>query len=83
MFLPDVRLERRELCSCSVGCEAWEQGAPFLKDMRVESGGSCVFVESEAVGQEAVSVGIDARKQDSLFLQDVRVERRKLCSCGK
>ncbi len=26
----------------------------ILQDMRVESGGSCVLVESEAIGQEAV-----------------------------
>jgi hypothetical protein len=31
-----------------------EAGIPFLQDVRVESRGSCVLVESGAIGQEAV-----------------------------
>jgi hypothetical protein len=69
VFLWKVRLSVRELCS--VGCEARKQEALQLPYVRVESGGSCVLVESEAVGQEAV------------FLWKVRLWVRKLCSCGK
>ncbi len=41
MFLWKVRLGSRTLCL-------------FLQDVRVESGGSCVLVESEAISQGAV-----------------------------
>ncbi len=51
VFLWKVRLPVRELCS--VGCEARKQDSLFLQDVRVESGGSCVLVESEAISQEA------------------------------
>ncbi len=47
MFLWKVRLSVRKLCS--VGCEARKQESLFLQDVRVESTGSCVLVESEAV----------------------------------
>ncbi len=73
MFLWKVRLSVRKLCS--VGCEARKQEALYLPDVRAESGGSCVLVESEAMGQEAVF----CRKQDSLFLQDMRVESGGSC----
>jgi hypothetical protein len=52
VFLWEVRLSVRKLCS--VGCEARKQDSLFLPDVTVESGGSCVLVESEAMGQEAV-----------------------------
>jgi hypothetical protein len=52
VFLWKVRLSVRELCF--VGCEAKKQDSLFLHDVRAESGGSCVLVESEAIGQEAV-----------------------------
>jgi hypothetical protein len=52
VFLWKVRLSVRKLFSA--GCEARKQEALFLQDVRAESGGSCVLVESEAIGQEAV-----------------------------
>jgi hypothetical protein len=52
VFLWKVRLSVRELYS--VGFEARKQESLFLQDVRVESGGSCVLVESEAVSQGAV-----------------------------
>ncbi len=52
MFLWKVRLSVRDLCS--VGCAARNQESLFLQTVRVESGGSCVLVESEAIGKEAV-----------------------------
>ncbi len=52
MFLQDVRLEIRKLCSCSVGCEAWEQEALFLPDVRVRRRKLCTC-----------SVGCEAREQ--------------------
>ncbi len=69
MFLWKVRLSVRELCS--IGCEARKQESLYLQDVRVESGGSCFLVESEAIGQEAE------------FLWKVRLSVRKLSSCGK
>jgi hypothetical protein len=52
VFLWKVRLSVRKLCS--VGCEARKQEPLFLQNVRVESGGSCVLVESEAASQEAL-----------------------------
>ncbi len=39
---------------CSIGCKAIKQEALFLQDVIIESGGSCVLVESEAISQGAV-----------------------------
>ncbi len=52
MFLWKVRLSVRKLCS--EGSQARKQDSLFLPDVRVERGGSCVLVESEAIGQETV-----------------------------